>query len=104
MKTFSELLNDAARKSNVLKELSPQEQKELKVVLLEEVNKADAGWVSEGNVERIKKALLNIVADRNSYVTKSQHAKELASRYNWDKLAAEFHSKLMVLSNTKIAL
>lgn len=36
MKTFSELLNDAARKSNVLKELSPQEQKELKVVLLEE--------------------------------------------------------------------
>ena len=36
MKTFSELLNDAAKKSNVLKELSPQEQKELKVVLLEE--------------------------------------------------------------------
>ena len=36
MKTFSELLNDAARKSNLLKELSPQDQKELKIALLEE--------------------------------------------------------------------
>ena len=36
MKTFSELLNDAARESNLLKELSPQDQKELKIALLEE--------------------------------------------------------------------
>lgn len=36
MKTFSDLLNDAARKSNVLKELSPQDQKLLKEALLEE--------------------------------------------------------------------
>lgn len=36
MKTFTDLLNIAARKSNVLKELSPQDQKQLKDALLEE--------------------------------------------------------------------
>ena len=35
MKTFSNLLNDAARKSNVLKELTPTDRKQLKASLLE---------------------------------------------------------------------
>ena len=66
--------------------------------MLEEIKKADAGWVSEGNVESIKKALLNIIADKGSFGIKSQHAKQLASHYNWDKLAVEFHKQLMILS------
>lgn len=66
--------------------------------MLEEVKKTDAGWVSEGNVESIKKALLNIIADKGSFGIKSQHAKQLASHYNWDKLAVEFHKQLMILS------
>lgn len=36
MKTFTDLLNEAARKSNILKELSTQEQQQLKSALLEE--------------------------------------------------------------------
>lgn len=36
MKTFSDLLNDAAKKGNVLKELTPLDQKKLKTALLEE--------------------------------------------------------------------
>lgn len=67
--------------------------------MLEEVKYADAGWGCEGNVESIKEALLNAVADKESYEIKSQHAKELASRYNWDKLAEDFHKKLMALNN-----
>lgn len=62
--------------------------------MLEEVKYADAGWGCEGNVESIKEALLNAVADKESYEIKSQHAKELASRYNWDKLAKDFHDEV----------
>ena len=36
MKTFSDLLNDAARKTNILREMSAAEQKQLKEALLEE--------------------------------------------------------------------
>ena len=36
MKSFTDLLNIAARKSHILKELTPQEQKQLKTALLEE--------------------------------------------------------------------
>lgn len=69
--------------------------------MYEEVNKADVGWVCEGKVESIKKALLNAIADKCLFGIKSQHAKELANRYNWDKLAAEFHNELMMLNNNK---
>ena len=67
--------------------------------MLEEVKKADAGWVCEGKVESIKKALLNAIADKGSYGIKSQHAKELAKMYNWDNLAEDFHKELMKLIN-----
>lgn len=67
--------------------------------MLEEIKKTDAGWVCEDNVESCRKALLNVIADKDSYKIKGQHAKELASRYNWDKLAVEFHNKLHTLSD-----
>ena len=58
------------------------------------MKKADAGWVCEGKVESIKKALLNAIADKCLFGIKSQHAKQLASQYNWDKLAKDFHDEV----------
>ena len=46
MKTFTDLLNDAARKSNILKELTVQEQQQIRAVLIEEY-KVIAGFCSQ---------------------------------------------------------
>lgn len=67
--------------------------------MLEEVKKADAGWVCEGNVESIKDILIKVIVDKNKYDFKSLHAIELAKMYNWDNLAEDFHKELMKLIN-----
>lgn len=67
--------------------------------MLEEVKKADAGWVCEGNVESIKDILIKVIVDKNKYDFKSLHAIELAKMYNWNNLAEDFHKELMKLIN-----
>ncbi len=62
--------------------------------MYEEVDKANAGWVCEDNVEHIGNALLRAIRDKDSYEIKSQKARELARQYEWGKLAESLHDEL----------
>ena len=66
--------------------------------MAKEIKEADAGWVCEGNADSIKDTLLKAIADRALYIKKSQHAKELARKYDWDKLAGDFHKEMMKMN------
>ena len=61
MKTFTDLLNIAARKSYLLKELTPQEQKQLKTTLLEEYKVIADFCEKHGLVVFLGGGLMNII-------------------------------------------
>lgn len=62
--------------------------------MAKEIYDADAGWMCEGNVESIQKALLMAVGEKNLYSLKSYNAVALAKKYNWEKLARRFHDEV----------
>lgn len=58
-----------------------------------EIEKADAGWAANINVDSIKEALHKLLNDRKNFQDKSLNALKLSQKYNWDKLAAISHEK-----------
>ena len=60
----------------------------------EEIEKADAGWSCDNNVDSLTCALIKMTEDRSRYPSKSKNAITLAAEYDWDLLAHIFHVKL----------
>lgn len=65
--------------------------------MYDEVLRADAGWVSETNIDGIKQSLLKMIAEKDKFLEKSNNAKQLAKKYDWNVLALDFHQKLLTL-------
>lgn len=59
--------------------------------LAEEIEKNDAGWTAENNVESIKNAIRNLIFHRN-FFKKGQNAACLAKSFAWDYIAKESSS------------
>lgn len=65
--------------------------------MAEEIGEADAGWTCEGETAAIKSCLLQAVRERRAFATKGHNARLLAQRYDWDKLAQDFHGEILKL-------
>ena len=59
-----------------------------------EVNNYDAGWTCETNEDNITKALLDIIHNKNLLSLKGKNARILASAFNWDTIAKDFHKTI----------
>ena len=62
--------------------------------MYDEIKELDAGWTCHGNVDDIKKALLDIVSQKNLFPQKGANARRLSMCYDWDKLAGDFHDAI----------
>jgi glycosyltransferase involved in cell wall biosynthesis len=65
--------------------------------MYEEVKNANAGWVCETTQEGVKNALRQMIKAKPHFKEISLSARQLASLYDWDELAKQFHDKLMTL-------
>ena len=65
--------------------------------MMEEIRNAQAGWTSETTVEGIKQSLRQMIADKKQFQSISHNARLLASRYDWDVLAQQFHQEIIKL-------
>lgn len=63
--------------------------------MAEEILTHDAGWGCDTSVESIQETLQEIVKNKNKFVEKGINARNLASKYNWDKIALRFHNKMV---------
>ena len=63
----------------------------------EEIEKYDCGWVADNNVDSIKNALLTLIRDKDKFKIKSENARKLAEKYNWEKIAIDSHEKYLEL-------
>lgn len=63
----------------------------------EEVEKSNAGWTCEGSVREIENLLISITKERDLFSEKGKNARKLAEKYQWDKLAVEFHDKVQTI-------
>lgn len=71
--------------------------------MCEEIDKYDAGWTAQNNVESLKNALLKMLNERNSFPLKSANAFELAKKYDWNHIAEISHEQyLRVLSKREV--
>lgn len=69
--------------------------------MAEEVGKFNAGWVTEGNAEKIAETLKLIIREKSCFSEKGHNGRELSKEYDWNKLAQGFHEKLeTVLQNS----
>ncbi len=67
--------------------------------LLPEIYDSDAGWICEGDVNSIASALKSIISDKK-ITQKSQNARMLAGKYDWDTMAKQFHHEVFNLLNS----
>ena len=65
--------------------------------MLDEVRDSNAGWTCEVNIEDIKKALLQIIKEKDQLKGKGENAHSLSKLYQWDKLAVRFHEELKTI-------
>lgn len=63
----------------------------------EEIEKYDCGWGADNSVESIKNALLALIRDKDKLRIKSENARKLAEKYNWEKIAMDSHEKYLEL-------
>ena len=56
-----------------------------------EVEEADAGWGADNSVAAIKDAILAMISQRESYISKGKNAYDLSLKYDWDALAKKAH-------------
>lgn len=59
--------------------------------MVEEITEYGAGWCGESNVEGVKKALSQMIAEVELFSQKGKGAKKLADIYSWDKIAEKNH-------------
>lgn len=69
--------------------------------MYDEVLTSGAGWVCETDEDSIEGSLLRMLEETNTFKDKSLAARELASKYQWDKLAQQFHDKIIELKIVK---
>lgn len=62
--------------------------------MAEEIHDQNAGWTCEGMKESIIQGLMQVLKEKESFMTKSQNAVQLAKCYNWEELAHKFHNEL----------
>lgn len=62
--------------------------------MAEEIESHKAGWVCDVNADSIA-SQLKLVLDSNDILMRGKNAWNLASRYEWDKLAVDFHQELL---------
>lgn len=56
-----------------------------------EIEKYNAGWTADNTAESIALAIKKMLSEREQFAQKSQNARKLAERYDWDRLAQESH-------------
>lgn len=61
--------------------------------MLPEVAECNAGWTCEGGREAVRDALRQALADRQHFADKGRAAAKLATRYDWDRIARQFHAE-----------
>ena len=62
--------------------------------MYEEIKNADAGWTCQGDVNDIKKTIIEILAHKDLLVQKGMNARKLSFKFDWDKLAEKFHDEV----------
>lgn len=70
--------------------------------MVDEITKFNAGWCGSSDVEGVKKALLDMIEEKECFDIKSIGAKKLAAIYSWDYIAKKNHivySKIMSIEN-----
>ena len=65
--------------------------------LSDEVCKYGAGWTAENDVGSIRRALRNMVKDRESFAETGKNALRLADTYSWDEIAKRSHEMYLQL-------
>ena len=65
--------------------------------IVEDIDRFDAGWVCEAEVDSIAKSLLNLIADRESFALKGEGARKYARTLDWNDLAIRFHENVAAL-------
>lgn len=65
--------------------------------MAQEIQEADAGWITQCDIVGIQKALQIIIQERALLSRKGQNAMILANRYRWDMIAMEFHKQVELL-------
>lgn len=56
-----------------------------------EIERENAGWVSDNSVEGIVNSLLKMLRDQSEFESMGKNALMLAKRYSWDSIAQESH-------------
>lgn len=62
--------------------------------MYDEVRDADAGWTCQGNVDDIKKSLLEVLDQKETFLKKGVNARMLSMSYDWNNLAESFHNEV----------
>lgn len=62
-----------------------------------EICRYDAGWGCDNISDDICTALLKVRRDKHKFLDKSKNARSLASKYDWNNLAREFHDSVNTL-------
>lgn len=58
--------------------------------MCDRIDRYDAGWTCGESVEYISKGLQKVIEQKSQLEEKGRHARELALKYNWNKIAEEF--------------
>lgn len=65
--------------------------------MMDEVLTEDAGWGCLTDANDIALKLRQVFDEKNGLYQKSINARNLSKRYNWDKIALDFHNKIKLL-------
>lgn len=65
--------------------------------MAQEVQEADAGWITQCDVVGIRKTLQKVFMEQALLPRKGEKAMILANRYRWDIIAMEFHNQVELL-------
>lgn len=59
--------------------------------MLDEVSNSNAGWTCEVTTDEIRDSLLKIIEEKDLLSQKGENALSLSKKYQWEKLAEQFH-------------
>ena len=62
-----------------------------------EIEVSGAGWTCDASVDSIVNALRKMLSTRESFINKSQNARELAIKYDWRVIAKKFDEEIKKL-------
>lgn len=68
--------------------------------MMNEVQEANAGWTCENEVNSIVTCLSRLIKEKSLLKQKSQNARLLAAKYDWDLLAKDFHQAISSIVKT----